>query len=451
MFKYIFVWWTVVHFIDVCQAQDIPEQNHLLRLSTLPYDVTSQIFPYLTLVERQSLHNCGDKIIQNHIRTFEHYEVEVIMAKDADIGLISDRKKLCAALPFAPEDYSSRYNLIMNFDKVATITTKLDHGFQQNFKKILVPSIFDFMVSLGNEEAIDLKLIGLLTGKYGYQKDIHAAHHFLEEQSLLGSQKASSILFEKLRGSSHFLKKDEPRPFDLLDTHVQARHPWALQTHYNLLNANGHFYIKNNTQAARAFLLGQMALGNPWALRTFLETETRFLNRYGTPEAKPYKRDIIEQQYQEKYTWAKPLKLDAIYQGYYPFKSPKKRAKSFLKKGVHTEEPWAVRAYLKRLTRGCYGVKKNLCRLRRYVDEKCQEGNLLFIKEKYDLHTSAFSKYAWDHRSIPDLLRMASRQGETWAIIAWFERVNLPQNASPFVHDLLFRAYNIKIIEPIMP
>jgi hypothetical protein len=450
MFKYIFVWCVVVHFIGANQAQDIPEQNHLPKLSILPYDVTSQVFPYLTLVERQSLHNCGDKIIQNHIRAFEHYEVEAIMAKNADLNLISDRKRLCAALPFAPEDYSSRYNLIMNFDKIATITHKLGRKFQQNFKKILVPSIFDFMVSLGNEEAIDLKFIGLLTGKYGYQKDIHAAHHFLEEQSLLGSQKANSLLFEKLRGSSHFLKKDEPRAFDLLDTHVQARHSWALQTHYNLLNTNGHFYIQNNTPAARVFLLGQMALGNLWALRTFLETETRFLNRHETPETKHYKRDIIEQQYQQRYAWAKPLKLDAIYQGYYDVTSPQKKAKSFLKKGVRAEEDWAVHAYLKGLTHGCYGIKKNLRRLHRYVDKKCQEGNLLFIKEKYDLHTSAFSKCAWDQDSIPDLLRAASRQGETWAIIAWFERVNLSQNASPFVPDLLLRAYNIKIIEPIL-
>ncbi len=436
----------LTHSVQSFDSDEAPQQT---SLNTTPLDIVLEILPHLSPVDLKILKSTGNRSIQQKINFFVRQAVDQRIAQHATPDQILTRQALCDNLPFAPYDYQSRYNLITNFNRIVQVIQTPGFWFNNNpfgFERILIPPVIDFMACLNNEQAIYLRFHGILTRDYGYSRSHPIAHAFLREQASLGSPKANQILFNALKNDSYFFRQNIAEALDLLEIQIQNQQTWAIEIQYNALSKGWRMCDAWQPEAAREFLITQMDRGIPWALAKFLETEAKLLHM-DTPEQRLYKKDLIEWYYQQGFPGASLAKLEAISGGYYEDDTPKKTARRFLKKSLKKGQEWARTAYLDGLKHGYYGIRQSNIKLQCHVDEKCLDGDLFFIREKYYLHITAHRHFAWDDDSIPTLLSIAIRQGEPWAISERLKRrKQLNEQGHKLNLGLLFQAYDLQIV-----
>jgi hypothetical protein len=425
----------VILFQLVVTAQSMDVDDY--ELYVLPIDVNQEIFSYLSPLELRSLRLTGNHQILRQLSIFTKMEVERALYQDASPELQAERRDLCDALPFAIDDYQSRYNLITRFDQIAEIIQGVVMDLHSHkFSAILRPSILDFIVSLNNDSAIRLKFFGFITGKHGYAKDHPQAHNFLLDQHHRGSPMASSLLYSGLLNGCYFIKSNHQEAWQLLNNKLSEGQVWALERQYNLIKNGWRLSDPKDLQAALHFLLYHVKALNIWAVQMFFNLMNDYQHK-DTPEFIDRTKQLITQFQERGYSWLKRAKLNALAKGYYPGE----KAKDYLMDAVKRGERWAVRPYINSLKHGSYGINVNQEELQKLIEQGCKERDPLALREKYDIHHSSYSGFVWDPECGPQIRYIAIRLGESWAIT---EEINIQVNRS-YHRDTV----NSKLLEQI--
>lgn len=402
---------TLLQLIVTIQAMDIDEHEAFI----LPIDVNQEVFSYLSPLELRALRLTGNQQVLRQLYVFTKSEVERALNQGVSPELYVERQNLCDALPFALDDYQSRYNLIMCFDQIAEITQDTvvnSHSRQfNNFSLVLCSSILDFMVSLHNEPAIKLKFFGLLGGRYGYARTHPQAHAFLFDQHHLGSPVASSLLYDGLLNDHYFFWRNPQEAQQLLNDKVSEGQVWALERQYNRVKKGWRICDPENPELAHEFLLYHVDSLNIWAVQTFFDLMDDYQHK-DTPEFIDRTKQLIAQLREHGYPWLKRAKLKALAKGYYPAE----KAKDYLMDAVKRGERWAVQPYIEGLKHGSYGIKVSKEELRQVIDQGCQELDPLALYEKYTIHHSVYRGFVWDPECGSNIRQTAIRLGESWAI-----------------------------------
>ncbi|MBX3457543.1 MAG: hypothetical protein KF820_04190 [Candidatus Paracaedibacteraceae bacterium] len=405
---------TLLQLIVTIQAMDIDEHEAFI----LPIDVNQEVFSYLSPLDLRALKLTGNQQVLRQLYVFTKAEVErSLYQKGTSPELYKERQNLCDTLPFAFDDYQSRYNLITHFDQIAEITQGAvvdSHSCRfGKFSSVLQVSVLDFMVSLHNEAAIKLKFLGLIRGDYGYEKNHPQAHAFLYEHVLRGSPVASDMLHNGLLNGSYFFRANPQKAQQLLNDKVSEGQVWALERQYNRVKKGWRICDPENPELAHEFLLYHVDSLNIWAVQTFLDLMSDYQHK-DTPEFINRTKQLIAQLQEHGYPWLKRAKLKALAKGYYPGE----RAKDYLMDGVKRGERWAVQSYIEGLKYGSYGINVSKEELRQLIDQGCQELDPLALYEKYDIHHSVYRGFVWDAdpKCGSNIRQTAIRLGESWAI-----------------------------------
>ncbi len=397
--------------MSMAQAMDVDESNAYI----LPLDINQEVFGYLSPLELRALRLTGNGQILWQLSAFTKKEVAKALYRDSSPELHVTRQGLCEALPFDPDDYQSRYNLITRFDQISSIVqdTVVNSYARQfnNYALILCSSILDFMVSLQNEAAIELKFLGLIRGDYGYEKNHQQAHAFLAEHHHRDSPIASHLLHDGLLNGSYFIRINHQDARKVLTGGIEKGQVWALDRNYNLLKNGWRICDRHNPELAHEFLMSRVDSFNPWAIQKFFS----FMSDYQHKDTLEYidvLKHLMSHLEKKGGAWVKLAKLRAISRGYYP----NQRSKKYLKAAVSRNERWAIAPYFEGLKYGRYCVRSDVKKLRIIIDQGCQELDPLMLCEKYYLHHSVDRSFVWDLGSIPHVLLAAIRLGESWAI-----------------------------------
>lgn len=404
---------TLLQLIVTIQAMDIDEHEAFI----LPIDVNQEIFSYLSPLELRALRLTGNQQVLRQLYIFTKSEVERALNQGVSPELYVERQNLCDALPFALDDYQSRYNLITHFDQIAEITQDTvvnshSHRFGK-FSSVLQVSVLDFMVSLNNEAAIKLKFLGLICGDYKYEKNHPQAHAFLAEHHHRDSPIASRLLHEGLLSGSYFIRIDHQEAREVLTGGIERGQVWALDKKYDLLKNGWRICDRHNPELAHEFLLYHVDSLNIWAVQTFFNLMDDYQHK-DTPEFIDRTKQLIAQFQKHGYPWLKRAKLKALAKGYYPAE----KAKDYLLDSVKRGERWAVQSYIEGLKYGSYGINVSKEELRQLIDQGCQELDPLALYEKYDIHHSVYRGFVWDEdpKCGSNIRQTALRLGESWAI-----------------------------------
>ena len=318
-------------------------------IKILPRETLEQIQSMISPAETQKLWMAGDRVINTKTTT---YRRDFIKRRISESDNPVMAQKLYDALPIDKTDPRGIYNLINHADILLQAPA------------LRTPEVIDFLVSVNVDAAVRTKFEGLLTGQYGYLRDIPAVNDFIEAQVARGNQWAIEKKFEGLRLGSSGYTQNIRAVNDLIKAQIALGNQWAIKMKiYGLLA--GEWGYSKDIDDAHALIDKQIALGNQWAIEKkfngLMFVEDGY--SYDIPAA----HDLIDAQIARGVQWAIERKIEGLIFGRYGYPDSISAAHYLIDAQIARGNQWAIEKKFEGLRLGSSGYLRDIPAANKFI------------------------------------------------------------------------------------
>ena len=311
-----------------------------LKLDNLPSEVLGQIGQKLAPTDLANLNMTGDKLLTQKSKQYMDKFIDDIIRKSNDPQAA---KTLYDALPIDKTNPRGIYNLINHADFLLTIP------------KFQIPPIIDFLVSIKISKAIGMKCDGLKNGWYGYDSDPTAAHALVEKHANLGDQWALETKIIGLDIGWYGYDSDPTAAHALIEEQIKLDNQWAIQRKFEGLAFREYGYDSDPT-AAHALVEKHANLGNLWAIE--LKYDGLVSGHYGYDSDPTAAHALVEKHANLGNLWAIQKKYDELVSGGNSYTKAPTAARALIEEQIKLDNQWAIQTQIRILLNGSHGYAK---------------------------------------------------------------------------------------------